>query len=98
LVEQKIIIINAILDSVVLMTYLFLILTLTSKKPLLSISVVAYDTILGILSSVIKNINLDIFMTYSFLITSIFMIDFYIVLTMTSLYSKLRYIRIKKGG
>jgi hypothetical protein len=66
---------------------LYLTLALFSRKWYKAGAAVAYDFILTLVSVFIKNIGCKI-ITDSFLINTIFLIDYYILLTLTMLYSK----------
>lgn len=77
--------------SFVTILYLYLILAFTTKRYVASIFVVFYDALLVSLSSIIKNISFSGFMDESMLIAMIFYIDYYTMLILTHLYTKLYY-------
>lgn len=91
LFENKILTFNNTFMSIATIVYLYIILALVSKKYVFSFLIIGYDAILSLISSLIKSISLSNFITDSMLITSIFMIDYYIMLILTALYSKLIY-------
>lgn len=66
----------------------YLLIYVGSKKPLLSLFAVIYDFVLAMVSSVVKSISISGNLTNSFLLTSIFMIDYYILLILSVLYRK----------
>lgn len=82
---------NNTIMSIVTIVYLYLILAFTTKRYVASLLVVIYDTLLVVLSTVIKNIGFNGFMDESMLIAMIFYIDYYILLILTHLYTKLYY-------
>lgn len=88
LIEQNIINLNPALVSVFLVLYLYVILAITTKRYIFSFVVVIYNMLLSLLSAVLKSVSLSNFITDSFLITTIFMIDYYILLTLTFLYQR----------
>ena len=82
---------NNTIMSFVTILYLYLILAFTTKRYVASIFVVFYDALLVSLSSIIKNISFSGFMDESMLIAMIFYIDYYTMLILTHLYTKLYY-------
>lgn len=88
LIEQGIINLNAALVSIILILYLYVILAITTKRYVFSFVIVIYNMLLSLLSAILKSISLTNFITDSFLITTIFMIDYYILLTLTFLYQR----------
>ena len=72
---------------------LYLLLMIFSKKPLTSLICLIYQTALTLLSSFIRNISFVNLMTDSFLITTIFLIDYYIAMILTVLYRKRIYLK-----
>jgi hypothetical protein len=87
--------INLFLYNVFICIIMYLVLLVFNKKPLGSIIVIAYDFLLSLLSAIIKNIGLSNTITDSFLIDSIFLIDYYLLLTITMLYRKKLYLKEK---
>lgn len=67
---------------------LFIILFLNSRKVLKSIIAILLLFVFTLISTLTKNIGFSQIITDSFLINSVFMIDYYIMLVLTALYSK----------
>jgi len=91
LVENNVLILNNTFMSIATIVYLYLILALVSKRYIFSFLIIGYDAVLSLISSLVKSISLANFITDSMLIISIFMIDYYIMLILTALYSNLKY-------
>ena len=72
---------------------LYIVLALFSKNKLKPLFCIIYDLLLTVLSVFIKSFELYSVITNSFLITTIYLIDYYILLLITALYSKLKYER-----
>jgi hypothetical protein len=97
IVETGIVFIATEIFSVISLFVLHIILTCYSKSPLKSLLVILYQLVLVVLSSIIRDISFSGFMTTSFLVTTIFLIDYYISLTLTVLYRK-KYYKEKDNG
>ncbi len=82
---------EVIISTIFCLVVLYALLSIFSKKPLLSILIILYQTILGIIASYIKSISLIGTLSDSFLLYFIFNIDYYIVLIITLLYRKLKF-------
>ena len=82
---------EVIISTIFCLVVLYALLSIFSKKPLLSILIILYQTILGIIASYIKSISLVGTLSDSFLLYFIFNIDYYIVLIITLLYRKLKF-------
>lgn len=96
LYEVGIIKINIIIANIIPLIILYLLLLLFSKRPVMSILIILYQTALVLLSSYIKSISLTGTLSESALMTFIFYIDYYIVFLMTMLYSKIIYLKKEK--
>lgn len=90
LVELEIIKLSVTVMSFIDYPILWLLLFLFTKKPLKSIFAVVLMILFTFISVFVKNIGLTNKITDSALITLIFMIDYYIMLILTFLYSKKR--------
>lgn len=90
LVELEYIKLSVVVMSFIDYPVLYLILLLFTKKPLKSVIAVILMVVFTMISVFIKNIGLTNKITNSSLITLIFMLDYYIMLILTFLYSKKR--------
>lgn len=93
LIELQIININMIVINIIDFSVYFIALSLLSRKPLRSFITMVLLFIFSLVSAVIKNIGLYGVITDSYLVATIFSIDYYIMLTLSALYSKKIYIR-----
>lgn len=94
LVGTGYILINTIIYDIIDILVLFIILIVSSKKILLPILTVILMIIFTLVSSLTKNIGLsDVFDKSAFMVI-VFHIDYYIMLSLSALYSY--YIRLKK--
>ena len=96
LYEFGILDVNVTIANIIPLVILYLLLLGFSKRPVMSLLIIIYQTILALISSFIKDISLSGTLSDSALFTFIFYIDYYIVFIMTMLYSKIKY--IKKEG
>lgn len=87
--------ISSTLANIIPIVVLYLLLAVFSKRPFMSVIIIIYQTALSVISSLIKNIGFGTTLTNSFLVASIFAIDYYILIVLTLLYSKKIY---KKKG
>lgn len=94
--ELRIVVLPLWLSTPITLCYLFVLLSLISKKWWQSLIVIALDTVFISMATYTKNLCFAGYLTDSFLITTIFMVDYYIMLILTHLYSKK--IMLKKGG
>lgn len=90
LIEKEILIISMIGRDIIDFIALFMMLTTISRKVKGSIVAIIMLFIFTLISAITKNIAFEQVLTTSFLIDSIFMIDYYIMLVLTMLYSKKR--------
>lgn len=86
---------NLLVYNIVSVVLSYIALVVYSKKYWQPLVVIAYDFVLSFISAFIKNVGLGTLLTNSFLMTTIFAIDYYIMLTLSSLYRKKNY---KKEG
>lgn len=88
------------ISGLISLMVLYVLLLIFSKKPLMSLLIILYQTILGIIASHIKSISLLGTLSDSALFTFIFYIDYYIVFFLTLFYSikiKIRKEKKKNG-
>ena len=88
LIELDILPVNVIVYNIGVCVVLYFVLLLFSKRPLLSLIIVIYDFVLALASAIVKDIGLSGAITDSFMIDTLFLIDYYILLTLTMLYRK----------
>jgi hypothetical protein len=82
--------INIVFANIMLFVITYLIVFLFTKKPLQSLFVIGYDFVLTLVSAIIKNIGITNAISDYFIIDIIFLIDYYILLTITMLYRKIK--------
>ena len=87
---------NTIVINVIDFIIYFIILTLLSRKILRPLITLSLLFLFSFISALTKNIELDDSITNSYLVTIIFSIDYYIMLAISALYSKIKYIRRTK--
>ena len=71
----------------------FLVLLILSRKPIRSFITILLLLIFSLVSAFVKNIGLHGVITDSYLVTTIFLIDYYIMLALSSLYAKKIYLK-----
>ena len=81
--------INILIYNIINFCILYIILLVFSKRKYNSLFVVIYDLLITLLSVFVKNLGV-IVITDNFMIDIIYVLDYYIILTITSLYSKLK--------
>ena len=86
---------NAIIYDIIILLFTYLNIYIASKKIIMPVITIGLDFIFTFISSITKNVALNGIITDSFLVTIIFMIDYYIMLVLAVLYMKLRKRRIK---
>lgn len=85
---------SVFISGLISLVVLYVLLLIFSKKPLMSLLIILYQTILGVIASYVKSISFLGTLSDSAMFTFIFYIDYYIVFFMTLFYSKT--IKIKK--
>ena len=91
--ELEIIKAGFVLTNIIPFLVLYVLLFAFSKRPLASLVIMVYQLVLVLLSSVIRNISFNGLMTDSFMITTIFLIDYYIALVISYLYCRKKYLK-----
>lgn len=89
---------NPILCSIVEWIIQYLIMLLITKKKLKPLIAIVCMNTFSIISMIIRNISLTKVMADNVLITLIYMIDYYIMLELMRLYSKIKYIKEDNMG
>ena len=94
--ENETIIIDMASLSIICILLLYLLLTIFSRRFIASFLVVLYDAVLVSTSTFIKNLSFVTYLSELLLLSTIFYIDYYILLTITALYSYLKYLKKEK--
>lgn len=94
LIELNIFTINTLIVNILDFVILYILLVIFTKRPLLSIFAVVLLFVFSIISSLVKGIGIDSSITDNYFVAQIFLIDYYLMLVLSVLYSKK--IQIKK--
>lgn len=94
LIELNIFTINTLIVNILDFVILYILLVIFTKRPLLSILAVILLFVFSIISSLVKGIGIDSSITDNYFVAQIFLIDYYLMLVLSVLYSKK--IQIKK--
>ena len=94
LIELNIFTINTLIVNILDFVILYVLLVIFTKRPLLSIFAVILLFIFSIISSLVKGIGIDSSITDNYFVAQMFLIDYYLMLVLSVLYSKK--IQIKK--
>lgn len=94
LIELNIFTMNTLIVNILDFVILYVLLVIFTKRPLLSIFAVILLFVFSIISSLVKGIGIDSSITDNYFVAQIFLIDYYLMLILTVLYSKK--IQIKK--
>lgn len=94
LIELNIFTINTLIVNILDFVILYVLLVIFTKRPLLSIFAVILLFVFSIISSLVKGIGIDSSITDNYFVAQIFLIDYYLMLVLSVLYSKK--IQIKK--
>lgn len=94
LIELDIIRINILIVNILDFVILYILLVIFTKRPILSIFAVVLLFVFSLISSLIKGVGIDNSVTDNYFIAQIYLIDYYLMLILTALYSKK--IQIKK--
>lgn len=94
LIELNIFTINTLIVNILDFVILYILLVIFTKRPLLSIFAVILLFVFSIISSLVKGIGIDSSITDNYFVAQIFLIDYYLMLILSVLYSKK--IQIKK--
>lgn len=96
LCELNIISISTLLRNILEFVCLYLLLIIFSRRYIKSILCCVLLFVFSFISSYVKSIGIDSSVTDYFLISQIFAIDYYIMLLLTALYSRLLFIKKEK--
>lgn len=94
LIELNIFTMNTLIVNILDFVILYVLLVIFTKRPLLSIFAVILLFVFSIISSLVKGIGIDSSITDNYFVAQIFLIDYYLMLVLSVLYSKK--IQIKK--
>ena len=94
LIELNIFTMNTLIVNILDFVILYILLVIFTKRPLLSIFAVILLFVFSIISSLVKGIGIDSSITDNYFVAQIFLIDYYLMLVLSVLYSKK--IQIKK--
>lgn len=94
LIELNIFTINTLIVNILDFVILYILLVIFTKRPLLSIFAVILLFVFSLISSLVKGIGIDSSITDNYFVAQIFLIDYYLMLVLSILYSKK--IQIKK--
>ena len=94
LIELNIFTINTLIVNILDFVILYVLLVIFTKRPILSIFAVVLLFVFSIISSLVKGIGIDSSITDNYFVAQIFLIDYYLMLVLSVLYSKK--IQIKK--
>lgn len=94
LIELNIFTMNTLIVNILDFVILYILLVIFTKRPLLSILAVILLFVFSIISSLVKGIGIDSSITDNYFVAQIFLIDYYLMLVLSVLYSKK--IQIKK--
>lgn len=94
LIELNIFTMNTLIVNILDFVILYVLLVIFTKRPLLSIFAVILLFVFSIISSLVKGIGIDSSITDNYFVAQIFLIDYYLMLILSVLYSKK--IQIKK--
>lgn len=94
LIKLNIFTMNTLIVNILDFVILYILLVIFTKRPLLSIFAVILLFVFSIISSLVKGISIDSSITDNYFVAQIFLIDYYLMLVLSVLYSKK--IQIKK--
>lgn len=94
LIELNIFTMNTLIVNILDFVILYVLLVIFTKRPILSIFAVILLFVFSIISSLVKGISIDSSITDNYFVAQIFLIDYYLMLVLSVLYSKK--IQIKK--
>lgn len=94
LIELNIFTMNTLIVNILDFVILYVLLVIFTKRPILSIFAVVLLFVFSIISSLVKGIGIDSSITDNYFVAQIFLIDYYLMLVLSVLYSKK--IQIKK--
>ena len=94
-IELSNVTISLVLLDIVDFVVLFFSLWLISKKPFMAIISIVLLFVFTLVSAIVKNVGMSQVLTDSYILTNIFVIDYYIMLMLTYLYLKKKYNRRK---